>query len=107
MFLKRFSRRSSDDDEDEEEELSFDSWWWDTKQKLLYIPRLAGALFRKPDHEGVQNAHDLVYQYGQAVKHIPHLIRRLAFKTRTLEDELHEVCRADVTDNILDTIVVS
>lgn len=100
MFFKRFSRRASDEEEDEEEELSFDNWWWDTKQKLLYVPRLVGALFHKPEHDGVQNAGDLVYQYGQAVKHIPSLLRRLAFKTRTLEDELQEVSSPTVMTRI-------
>lgn len=79
------------EDDDEDLENSFSTWWWNTKQKILEVPGLVVALFVKPDHDGIQNARDLVYQYGQAVKHIPSLLRRLAFKTRTLEDELHEV----------------
>jgi len=77
-------------DEDDEEKVG-SNWWWDFKQNVLEFPRLVTALFIKPDHDGIYDTRDLVYQYGQAVKHIPSLLRRLAFKTRTLEDELHEV----------------
>jgi hypothetical protein len=82
-------------DQDEDDRSTWSSWWWDTKQNILEVPRLVAALFIKPDHDGIQDNRDLVYQYGQAVKHIPSLLRRLAFKTRTLEDELHEVCNRE------------
>jgi hypothetical protein len=90
LIASRWSGNSTEYDEDEEDNLR-SNWWWDFKQNLLEFPRLCAALFIKPDHDGVQDNRDLVYQYGQAVKHIPSLLRRLAFKTRTLEDELHEV----------------
>ena len=83
--------KHTDSYDDEDESRSFNALWWDTKQKLAEIPRLATALFVKPNHEGIQCTADLVYEYGQAVKHIPSLLRRLSFKTRTLEDELQEV----------------
>ena len=90
IISSKWSAGSYEDD-DEDLENSFSTWWWNTKQKILEVPGLVVALFVKPDHDGIQNARDLVYQYGQAVKHIPSLLRRLAFKTRTWEDELHEV----------------
>lgn len=88
IFPSKWSGGSEYDEDDEE---IGSNWWWDFKQNVLEIPRLVAALFIKPDHDGIQDTRDLVYQYGQAVKHIPSLLRRLAFKTRTLEDELHEV----------------
>ena len=79
----------------EDEELTWEDRWHffrqDARQWLLYVPRLCISFFIKPDHDGIQCTEDLLYQYGQAIKHIPSLLRRLAFKTRTLEDELHEV----------------
>jgi hypothetical protein len=89
ISAKRFGTAEYEDEDDEEDLRS--NWWWDFKQSMLEIPRLVTALFIKPDHDGIQDNRDLVYQYGQAVLHIPQLLRRLAFKTRTLEEELHEV----------------
>ena len=84
MISSILSRGSDEDFE------SSINWWWEIKQAFLTPPRLFMALFIKPDHDGILNNRDLVYQYGQAVLHIPSLLRRLAFKTRTLEDELQE-----------------
>jgi len=44
--------------------------------------------------ESIDSRSDVFYEYWQALLHIPQLLQRLAFKTRTLEAELHEVrCR--------------
>lgn len=81
----------SEIDEDEEEPVSCYTIWWDTRERLKVIPRTLAAPFIKPDHDDIRTTADLIYQYGQALKHLPSLLRRLPFKTRTLEDELHEV----------------
>lgn len=69
---------------------SFGEYWWEIQQVLLTLPRLFRALYEKPSEEGIQTPGDLVYEFGQAVMHMPDLFRRLAFKTRTLDEELHE-----------------
>lgn len=49
------------------------------------------GLFTAPAGEGIESQKDLIYEYGQALIHIPQLLQRLAFRTRTLEAELQEV----------------
>ena len=64
--------------------------WHDTADAMLSPFRLVRALFVRPSPEGIESVGDLVYEYGQALLHTPSIFRRLAFKTRTLEEELQE-----------------
>lgn len=34
----------------------------------------------------------MTWEFGQAFRHLPRLLSSLAFKTRTLEEQLHQVC---------------
>ena len=61
------------------------------KAILLFIPNLIHDLVVPPE-EGDEGSHMMTWEFGQAVKHMPQLLRSLAFKTRTLEEQLHQVC---------------
>ena len=65
---------------------------------VWFLPSLVHALFVPPASDEIETRDDLIYEYGQAIKNMPQLLRRLAFRTRTLEDELQEVraCLAPV-----------
>jgi len=58
---------------------------------LMFVPNCVRSLFVPPASEDIQSLEDFIYEYGQAVRNIPQLFSRLAFKTRTLEQELQEV----------------
>jgi len=64
---------------------------------IFFIPNVISALFIPPASDDIQSQGDLIYEFGQAILHIPSLLRRLPFKTRTLEEELQEVRNATMT----------
>lgn len=65
-------------------------WRWIVKI-LLFIPTLIHDLFVQPD-EDEQGPRVLTWEFGQAFRHLPTLLVSLAFRTRTLEEQLHQVC---------------
>lgn len=64
-------------------------WHWMVKI-ILFIPTVIHDLFVQPDEEE-QGARLLTWEFGQALRHLPTLLVSLAFKTRTLEEQLHQV----------------
>lgn len=67
-------------------------WHWIIKV-LLFIPTVIHDLFVQPDEEE-QGPRLLTWEFGQAFRHLPTLLVSLAFRTRTLEEQLHQVCVA-------------
>lgn len=63
---------------------------WTLRSIFMFIPNLFHNLFHAPEDDDDQ--HTMVWEFGQALRHIPQLFRTLAFKTRTLEEQLHQVC---------------
>lgn len=63
---------------------------YDITEALKAPIRLVRALFIRPTPEGIETFGDIVHEYGQALRHTPSIFMTLAFKTRTLEEELHE-----------------
>lgn len=58
---------------------------------VLFFPTLIHDLFVQPDEEDL-GRHLMTWEFGQAFRHLPRLLSSLAFKTRTLEEQLHQVC---------------
>jgi len=71
--------------------VSCDKVHYRASRVLCFIPETVRSLFVPPQTDDLQSRGDLVYEWGQAVLHMPQLLRRLAFKTRTAEEELQEV----------------
>lgn len=66
-------------------------WHWIVRI-VLFIPTVIHNLFVQPDEEE-QGPRLLTWEFGQAFRHLPTLLVSLAFKTRTLEEQLHQVCK--------------
>mmetsp|Transcript_3310 Transcript_3310/g.6635 ORF Transcript_3310/g.6635 Transcript_3310/m.6635 type:complete len:737 (-) Transcript_3310:731-2941(-) len=56
---------------------------------VLFFPTLIHDLFVQPDEEDL-GRHLMIWEFGQAFRHLPRLLSSLAFKTRTLEEQLHQ-----------------
>lgn len=57
----------------------------------LFLPRLLHDLVVRPSEDvGAGTRHMLVWEFGQAYKNLPYLLWSLAFKTRTLEEQMQE-----------------
>jgi hypothetical protein len=70
--------------------LSLETGWSWLKAILLFIPSLIHDLFVQPEEEDY-GRHTLTWEFGQAFRHLPQLLVSLSFKTRTLEEQLHQV----------------
>lgn len=58
---------------------------------VLFLPRIIHDLVVRPDEEGNQSSrHLLTWEFGQAYKNLPSLMKSLAFKTRNLDEQLRE-----------------
>ena len=55
---------------------------------LLFVPRAVVFIFTPT---GDASSHNMMLEYGHAIRHMPQLFSRLAFRTRSLEEELDEV----------------
>lgn len=64
-------------------------WHWSVTV-VLFIPTVVHDLFVQPDEED-QGPRLLTWEFGQAFRHLPTLLVSLAFRTRTLEEQLHQV----------------
>ena len=56
----------------------------------MFLPRIIHDLAVPPDDDEDQGAHMLTWEFGQAYRHLPSLLRSLAFKPRNLDEQLRE-----------------
>ncbi len=57
---------------------------------FMFLPRIIHDLAVPPDDDEDQGAHMLTWEFGQAYRHLPSLLRSLAFKPRNLDEQLRE-----------------
>ena len=63
--------------------------WAPIVAAFLFLPRLVHDLCVQPE-ENEQGRHMLTWEFGQAYWNLPYLLRTLAFKTRTADEQLRE-----------------